>query len=141
MDDINITHFTKEMEKVAHVEIMISELKEQIKPFKVKIKELEIQKKELEQDLCPIMEANDYKKAELPGGIGVIQYSTKNSVIPLNQKSISEKMKLFFRNGPGSKITFNSMLPEQKGTAMYEYIYSKENREYIKKDALKFKSN
>jgi hypothetical protein len=84
------------------------------------------------------MEKNNFTRTELPNG-GVIEYKVKQAVVPVTQKSIKEKMILFFKEGPGSQIGFNSKKPDEKGLEIFDYIYSKKNRAYVKKEELKLK--
>ena len=79
------------------------------------------------------------KRQKLPNNGGMIEYKVKQAMIPMTQKTVKEKMTLFFKEGPGSLISFNSKKPDERGLELFEYIYGKKNREYVKKQELKFK--
>ena len=36
----------------------------------------------------------------------------------------------FFENGPGSELSFNSKTSADKGITLFEYIYSREQRDF-----------
>lgn len=137
LDESNIDKFTKELRKVAKIDAKIAELKESIKPLKISLKKLETEKKDLERSLCPTMELNNFRQAELPNNLGIIQYTVKQTMVPMTQKTVKERLYLFFKEGPGSKISFNSLNYHEKGEELFEYVYSKHNRQYIKKEELK----
>ena len=48
-------------------------------------------------------------------------------------------MVLFFKEGPGFQITFNSKKVDDKGEELFDYIYGKQNRQFIKKEEIKTK--
>lgn len=139
LDESNVDIFTKELKKVAEIDALISETKNLMKPLQDRLKVLKLERKELEKEICPTMEKNDLKIAELPNNIGIIQYTVRKSMLPITQKTIKEKTILFFKEGPGSYLSFNSKKPEEKGNDLYDYIYGKQNRQYIKKEQLKSK--
>jgi len=132
----NVEIFTKELKKVAQIDALISETKDMMKPFQERLKQLKVEKKELEKELCPTMEKNDFKKAELPNNSGTIEYKVRQAMIPMTQKSVKDKMIVFFKEGPGSYLSFNSKKPQEKGIELFEYIYAKQNRDYVKKEQL-----
>ena len=41
--------------------------------------------------------------------------------------------------GPASNINFNSKTIDEKGTLLFDYIYGKKNRQYVKKEELRTK--
>lgn len=137
INEENIDLFTKELKKVAQIEALIKETKELMKPFQERLKQLKFEKKELEKNICPTMEKNDLKKAELPNNIGVIEYKVTQAIVPITQIGIRGRMSAFFKEGPGSLISFNSKSVEEKAQELYDYIYGKNNRTYVKKEALK----
>lgn len=139
LDESNIETFTKELKKVAQIDALIMETKDQMKPFKDRLKQLQIEKKELEKQLCPTMKKNDFRVAELPNNIGIVQYKVKQSMVPITQKTVKERMILFFKEGPGSLIDFNSKKSDEKGKDLFDYIYGKQNRQFIKKEELQTK--
>lgn len=141
INETNIDNFTKELKKVAQIDALILETKDMMKPLQSRLKQLKIERKELEKELCPTMQKNDFKIAELPNNNGIIEYKIKQSMIPITQKSIKEKMILFFKEGPGSYINFNSKKNDEKGSELFDYIYNKKNRQYIKKEELTFKES
>jgi hypothetical protein len=140
LTESNIDLFTKELKKVAQLDALITEIKDLMKPLKERLKSLQIEKKELEKELCPTMGKNDLKQAELPNNIGTIHYKVKQAMVPMTQKSVKERMELFFKEGPGSQINFNSKNSEDKGKELFTYIYGKQNRQFIKKEELKTKT-
>ncbi len=83
------------------------------------------------------MEKNDFKKAELPDK--AFEYKVKQAMVPMTQKSVKERMTLFFKEGPGGQINFNSKRPDEKGLELFDYIYGKQNRQFIKKEEIKIK--
>jgi hypothetical protein len=123
LNESNIDTFTKELKKVAQIDALILETKDLMKPLKDRLKQLQTEKKELEKELCPTMAKNDFRQAELPNNIGIIQYKSKQSMVPMTQKTVKEKMELFFKEGPGSQISFNSKKPDEKGKELFDYIY------------------
>lgn len=129
--------FKKELKKVAQIDELISETRNMMKPLQERIKQLKLEKKELEKELCPTMKKNDFKKAELADK--TFEYMVKQAIVPITQKSIKERMMLFFKNGPASQISFNSKKIEEKGQELFDYIYGKHNRQYIKKEEIKIK--
>lgn len=137
INESTIDTFKKELNKVAQLDALISETKDLMKPLKERLKQLQIEKKELEKELCPTMQKNDLVKAEL--SIGIIEYKVKETMIPMTQKTVKEKMVLFFKEGPGSLLNFNSKKAEEKGIEIFDYIYAKQNRKFIKKEELKTK--
>lgn len=139
LNETNIDTFTKELKKVAQIDALISETKDMMKPLKDRLKQLQTERKELEKELCPTMEKNDFRQAELPNNIGIIQYKVKQAMVPMTQKTVKDRMALFFKEGPGSQINFNSKRSEEKGKEMFDYIYGKQNRQFIKKEELKSK--
>lgn len=137
VNETTIETFTKEVKKFAQIDALISETKDQMKPLQDRLKQLKLERKELEKDLCPTMEKNNFTRTELPSG--TIEYKVKQAMVPVTQKSIKEKMVLFFKEGPGSQIGFNSKKADEKGLEIFDYIYGKKNRAYVKKEELKFK--
>ncbi len=135
----NVDNFTKELKKVAQIDALISETKDMMKPFQERLKQLKFERKELEKEICPTMEKNDLKKAELPNNSGTIEYKVKQAMVPITQKGIKEKMVLFFKEGPGSHLNFNSKKTDEKGLELFNYIYGKQNRQFIKKEELRSK--
>jgi Family of unknown function (DUF5760) len=134
INDDNVDTFAKDLKKVAQIDALILETKDMIKPLQSRLKQLKIEKKELEKEICPTMKKNDLRKAELPHGI--IEYVVKQSLAPITQKSIKEKIIDFFNEGPGSLLGFNSRNPVEKGEELFDYIYNKKNRKYICKEEL-----
>lgn len=139
LDESNIDILTKELNKVVQIDALILETKNSMKPLKERLKQLQFERKELEKQLCPTMERNDLRKAILPDDIATIEYKTRQSVVPITQKTVKEKMVLFFEEGPGSLISFNSKRSHEKGNEIFEYIYGKQNRQFVRKDELKTK--
>lgn len=138
INEDTIELFTKEVKKFAHIDALIFEIKDQIKPLQERLKQLKLERKEIEKGLCPTMRINNFTRTELPNG-GMIEFKIKQAIVPVTQKSVKEKMVLFFTEGPGSLISFNSNKPEDKGLMLYEYIYDKKNRSYTEKEQLIFK--
>jgi hypothetical protein len=141
INDVDIETLTRELKKVAQIDALISETKDQMKPYQERLKQLKFEKKELEKELCPTMQKNDLRVAELPDNIGIIHYKVKQAMVPMTQKSTKDRMVLFFKEGPGSYINFNSKKTEEKGQELFDYIYEKQNRQFIKKEELKTKIN
>lgn len=140
INEDNIDIFKSEVKQVVHINSLIIEVRKMIKPLQDKLKRLRLEKKEMEKKLCPTMEKNDLRKTILPGDSGFIEYKIKHAIVPITQKTVKEKMDLFFKSGPGSHISFNSNKPDDKAAILFDYIYGKENREYIKKEELIVKS-
>lgn len=139
INETTIETFKKDVKKIADMDALILETKDMLKPLQNRLKQLKLERKELEKDLCPTMEKNNFKIAELPGNGGTIEYKVKQSMVPLTQKSVKDKMILFFKEGPGYQISFNSKNADEKGSVLFDYIYGKKNRQYIKKEELKTK--
>jgi len=139
LNDETVDTFKKELKKVAQIDALISETKNMMKPLQERIKQLKFERKELEKELCPTMEKNDLKKAELDQLNTIFEYKVRQSMIPMTQKSIKERMVLFFKEGPGFQITFNSKKVDDKGEELFDYIYGKQNRQFIKKEEIKTK--
>jgi len=138
LDETNIEEFRQITKHFAQIDKLINETKEMMKPLQERLKQLKFEKAELEKDICITMEANDLKKAELPNNNKILEYKVKQAMLPITQKTVKEKITLFFE-GPGSDLSFNSKSAKTKGTEMYDYIYSKSNREFIKKETIKSK--
>ena len=141
LDEKNIEIFKKDVQKFAIIDKQIKEAKEMMKPLQDRIKILQGEKKELEQEICSTMEINNLQEADLPNNTGTIEYICKNTAVPITQKTIKDKMISFFENGPGSESIFNSKNNKDKGLILHNYIYAKENRDFIKKEQLKSKKN
>jgi uncharacterized Fe-S cluster-containing protein len=141
INESNVDIFTKDLKKVAQIDALISETKDLMKPLQSRLKQLKIEKKEVEKELCPTMVKNDFKVAELPNNIGTVEYKVKQAMIPITQKSIKEKMIIFFKEGPASQLSFNSKKSDEKGLELFDYIYGKKNRQFITKEELKFKDS
>ena len=139
LNESNIGIFTKDAEHLAHIDKLIKEAKAVMKPIQDRIKQLIQERKELEHELCNVMEANDLDEAELPNKLEIIEYTCKQAPIPITQKTIKDKMILFFESGPGSELSFNSKKPKHKGLDLHNYIYGKENRDFVKKEQIKSK--
>jgi len=139
LTDETLDIFTKQLKKVAQLNALISETKESMKPYQERLKQLKIELKEFEKELCPTMKKNDLTQAELPNNIGTIEYKIKQAMVPMTQKSVKDKMILFFKEGPGSQLNFNSKKSDEKGQEIFDYIYNKKNRQFIKKEELKIK--
>jgi hypothetical protein len=137
LNDDTIEDFRKEVREYDHINQLIEEINTKIKPLQQRLKELKATKKELESDICSTMGKNDLKRAELPDKGVVLEYQVKKSIVPVNQKSIKEKLIDFYTEGPGSTISFNSYNAQQKASEVFDYIYSKEHREYNVKEVLK----
>jgi len=137
INEETIDIFKKELRKVAQIDELISETKNMMKPLQERIKQLKFEKKELEKELCPTMEKNDFKKAELPDK--TFEYKVKQAMVPITQKSVKERMTLFFKEGPASQISFNSKKTDEKGDILFDYIYGKKNRQFVKKEEIKIK--
>ncbi len=138
INEETIDMFKKELRKVAQIDELIFETKNMMKPLQERMKQLKFEKKELEKELCPTMEKNDFKKAELPDK--AFEYRVKQAMIPMTQKSVKERMAFFFKEGPGYHIGFNSKKPDEKAQELYDYIYGKQNRQFIKKEEIKIKN-
>lgn len=132
--------FSNDINYYAQLEKQIIDIKNRIKPFQDKLKLLSIEKKDIEKQLCKTMENNDLTIAELPNSKGSLEYKVKNSVLPIKQSTVKDKITKFFEIGYGSELSFNSLDSEKKGEEIYNYIYAKENREKIKKETLKGKN-
>ncbi len=137
INEETIDDFKKELKKVAQIDALILETKHMMKPLQDRMKQLKFEKKELEKELCPTMEKNDLKKAELSDK--AFEYKVKQAMVPMTQKSIKERMSLFFKEGPGSQISFNSKKTDEKGQELFDYIYGKQNRQFIKKEEITIK--
>ena len=135
--------FGQETRQYAHINKLISETRELMKPLQTRLKQLMLEQKELEKEICSTMEANDLKEIELQaatsGVSGTIKYEVKKAMVPVTQKTIKEKMILFFESGPGSRLDFNSKSYKTKADDLYDYIYSKKNRDFVTKEKLKGK--
>ncbi len=129
--------FRTEVKTFQKIDNEIEKIKNQMKPLQNKLKELRVQKKDLEQEICLTMCKNNMIRAEVEETGYKVEFLQKQAVVPINQKSIKEKIMDFFEKGMGSKISFNSLTGSQKATNLIDYLYSKENREYIQKDILK----
>jgi len=141
LNESNIGIFKKDVQQFAIIDKQIKEAKEMLKPLRDRIKQLLLQKKELEQDLCSTMEVNNLQQAELPNNNGTIEYVCKNAAVPITQKTIKDKMVSFFETGPGSEKSFYSKHGNEKGLILHDFIYAKENRDFIKKEQLKSRLN
>lgn len=139
INEQTIDIFKSEVEHFAQIDRMIVETKHMMKPYQDRLKQLKLERKELEKDLCEIMDINDIKKTELPNNSGVLEYQIKQAIVPMTQKTVKEKMIDFFIEGPGSQLSFNSQNPKLKGMEIFNYIYGKENREFVKKEVIKAK--
>jgi hypothetical protein len=139
VNESDVETFRKDARHYAQIDKLISETKEMMKPLQIKLKQLTLEKKELEKEICNTMEANNLEVAELPNNTGKIEYQVKKSMIPVTQKTIKEKMILFYESGPGSLLSFNSKSYKNKAEELYDYIYSKQNRDFINKEKLKIK--
>ncbi len=137
----NLDIFKRELEKIVHINELILDTKSKMKPYQEHLKKLKIELKELEKNMCPIMEKNDLTQAKLPNGAGTIEYRTRQAMVPITQKSTKDKMIFFYKEGPGSHISFNSKTPIEKGTCLFDYIYDKKNRQFVKKEELKYKED
>jgi predicted nucleic acid-binding Zn-ribbon protein len=115
----------------------IENIKNQMKPLQLKLKDLRNQKKELQEEICLTLSKNNMNLVELQDTGYKVEFVQKQAVVPINQKSIKEKIMDFFERGQGSKMSFNSLSGTQKATNLIDYLYSKENRQYIQKDVLK----
>jgi hypothetical protein len=140
LNDDTVEIFRQNVKQFTQIDKLISDLKEQMKPYLERIKQLKLEKAELEKNLCMTMEANDLKQAELPNKSGIVEYKVKQSMVPVTQKTLKEKMILFFEEDEGSKISFNSLTAKNKGSVIYDYIYGKQNRKFIKKETIKSKN-
>ncbi len=129
---------------IFYIEIddIITKTRNEMKPLQEKLKKLIIEKKELEKQLCKTMsnEKNDLKRVEFSESLKILEYKLKRTLVPIKINSVKDKLTLFFEDGPGSKLSFNSLKPEEKGDEIYKYIYSKENREVIMKESIKSKN-
>jgi hypothetical protein len=144
ISDVESNILKKELKKVAQINELILETKDLMKPYQERLKQLKFEKKELEKEICPNMEKYNCKVAEIENANGKVEYKVKyevkQSMVPVTQKSLKEKMASFFKDGPGSYISFNSKRPEDKGQELFDYIYAKENRKFVKKEELVVKS-
>ncbi len=136
-DDFDI--FREQTNQFAQIDKLISETRQLMKPYQLRLKQLQLERKEHEKKICDTMHINKLNVVALENNAGKLEYLVKKSVVPVTQKTIHEKMMLFFEEGPGSELAFNSKNCKQKGTAMYEYIYGKTNRDYVTKEKLKSK--
>ncbi len=141
INETNIDIFTKDLKKVAQLDALISETKGLLKPLQTRLKELKIERKELEKEICPTMVKNDFRIAELPNHDGKIEYKVKEAMVPMTQSSVKEKILFFFKEGPASLLSFNSKKSEQKALELFDFIYAKKNREFVKKEELKLTKN
>jgi len=131
--------FRTDVKHFAQINKLINDTKQMMKPLQERLKQLKLEKAELEKEICITMEANDLKKAELPNNSGILEYTVKQAIVPVSQKMIHDKMISFFESGPGSELAFNSKNYKDKGAALFDYIYGKQNREFIKKECIKSK--
>lgn len=134
-----IERFATDLEYFAQIEKQIKDIKISIKPLREKLRKLTVEKKEIEIQLCSTLKKNELNEVELPGNKGYLEFKVTNSVIPIKQDDIKIKLIEFFETGKGSELNFNSLSPDKKGLEVYNYIYSKENRDKIKKETLKLK--
>jgi hypothetical protein len=139
LNEDNLEVFKSDAKHFAQIDKLIGETKLMMKPFQERLKQLKAEKKELEKEICIVMEANDLKKAELPNNSGILEYQVKQAMVPVTQKTVKEKMVSFFEEGPGSELSFNSKNAKMKGLEIHNYIYGKQNREFIKKETIKSK--
>jgi hypothetical protein len=143
VDQESVEVFRQDARQYAQIDKLISETRNMMKPLQLRLKQLMVEKKDLEKEICSTMEANDLREVELQvstsGVSGKIEYQVKKSMIPVTQKTIKEKMILFFESGPGSLLAFNSKSYKTKGEEFYDYIYSKKNRDFVTKEKLKTK--
>lgn len=139
LNDDTLELFKTDVVYYTQIEKQINEIKNAIKPLKEKLKKLTNEKKEIEVQLSNTMKNNDLYEIELPDNKGMIEYKVTNSIVPIKQDDIKIKLIDFFKDGPGSELAFNSLTPDIKGLNVYNYIYSKENRDKIKKEILKSK--
>lgn len=139
LDETTIETFRSETRQYAQIDKLIEETKKLMKPLQDRLKQLKLEKQELEKEICDVMQTNDLKIVELPNNTGTIEYQVKKAMIPITQKTLKEKMILFFEEGPGSELAFNSKNYKTKGESIYEYIYGKDNRDFITREKLKSK--
>lgn len=137
LTDENIELFRQKVQQFYEIDKEIHDIQNTIKPLQNKIKQLKNDKKEFEEDICKVMANNDLSRAELPRDNGVIEFKERQVMVPITQKTVKEKMVLFFEEGPGSALSFNSKNTKEKGEEMYNYIYGKENRITLFKQGLK----
>ncbi len=137
LTDNNIEKFRQDVEYFARINKDIEEVKLMMKPLKEKLRILTDEKTELEQQLCKIMDKNNLDRAELPDNKGIIEYKTRTAVVPVKKDDIRDKLIIFFKEVELSK--FNKMTVEEKGNEIFNFIYSKENRETVVKETLKSK--
>ena len=139
LNDSNLEIFRSDVRHIAQIDKLINEAKELMKPLQDRIKQLNLERKDLEQELCSTMDVNNLKQAELPDKTGILEYQVKQATVPITQKTIKEKMIIFYEEADGSKLSFNSKSAKEKGNAIHNYIYGKENRDFVKKECIKTK--
>lgn len=139
LNDNNVDLFRQQVNQFSELDKLIEDVKKQMKPYQQRLKELKNQRKEKEQTICNTMSVNNTEQLELRDG-STLEYQVKKKMVPVTQKTLKEKMKDFFSEGPGSKLDFNSKNSEQKGTELFLYIYGKQNRAYTETEAIKRKN-
>lgn len=134
LNESTLIFFKKELTKFAQIEKDLVETQSLIKPLQNRIKKLKLERKALESNICTTMDSYDIRIVDV--GCSVLEYKVKNSIVPLTQKTVKEKMIDFFEQGPGSSISFNSFSVREKGEELFNYIYAKDNRTYVKKESI-----
>jgi hypothetical protein len=129
--------FRNDVKTFQKIEIEIDKLKKQMKPMRARLKELNIQKNDLQSEICLTLSKNNMNQVQLQDTGFKIEYVQKQAVVPINQSSVKEKISYFFEKGIGSKLSFNSLTGAQKANSLIDFLYAKENRQYIQKDVLK----
>jgi len=107
--------FKSECSQFAQIDKLISETKKLMKPLQDKLKQLSQEKKELEKDICIIMGENNLKQAQLQDNKDIIEYQVKQTVLPVTQKNVKDKMFSFYDEGPGAILSFNGKDAKAKG--------------------------
>jgi uncharacterized coiled-coil protein SlyX len=142
LNDETVEIFKQDAIYFIEINKIIQETKNAIKPFQDKLKKLMKEKKDLEKQLCETMslEKNKLTRAEFSEHHKALEYKIKTSVVPIKTSDVKDKILLFFKTGPGSELSFNSLTAVEKGNELYEYIYSKDNRETVTTEIIKSKN-
>jgi hypothetical protein len=121
------------------IDSLINDLKKKLEPMQKQLRELTLQKKKLQQSLCKFMSSNNVGVCNLPKTEGVkpsaIKYVETNVVAPLTQAQLKESLVKFF-NGPDA-IKLNELSPSDRGLFLFNYLFSKENRQKIVRSTIK----
>lgn len=119
----------------------IEEIQKSLKPLQEELKNLKNEKQRIQSTICKTLKEKKATTITVTACDSVIEHNVKKSLKPMGQKKLKDKFIEFFQLGPGSLMSFNSKNAQQKGIDMYNYLYSRENREFNTKDELKVVKN